>query len=353
MESQHPLKIDGSRDPHSTVLLVDSRGKVRTLKNFGLTIKLIAGFIGVSIIVWAVMGFHFTRLSVDKARLESDLSALQLRLDQAKRENELLMARVVIAESSNPNTAENRTSAPGPEVVEMEAGAPATKGSDSVREMPTTPVASATQTAVSAPPPPSKPLVEVGNFEARFREERSRLEVTYTLKNLGNAKVQGRSVAVLTTDATGKNGRLSLPRVWLEDGKPRGNRGRRFSIRRFMRVNLDREVDAPGVRINEAEVFIFADSGEMLTRKTFPLDLKLPEPAPPPPTPSPAETAAPESTSDASTPATETGASDVLGTLGSGADSAPGLPEVGSPEPAPTGESTEIQDEGNGDVPQQ
>ncbi len=349
MESQNPLKIDGGKDPHSTVLLVDSRGKVRTLKNFGRTIKLIAGFIGLSIVVWIVMGFFYTRLSMDNASLKSDLSALQIRLDQAKKENELLMARVVIAESSSPKAAK-----PGAGVIKTEAGDPVNKQSAPAREVLTAQSAAVTQAKASppAPKPPPKPRVEVGNFEARFQEDRSRLEVTYTLKNLGSTKAEGRSVAVLTTDATGKNSRLPLPRVWLEDGKPRGNRGRRFSIRRFMRVNMDREVDAPGARIKEAEVFIFADSGEMLTRKTFPLDLKLPEKKPSSPTPSPAEAAAPENTSDASAPVPETGASDVLGTLGSGADSPAGLPAVGSPDPAPAGESTEVQDEGEGEAPQ-
>lgn len=341
MANRHSTKSDGAKDPHSTVLLVDSRGKVRTVQNFGRKIRMLTWLIVLSLLLCGGMGYFYTRLSAENARLQSELSDARQRLEGARKENEVLMARVVIAESavSKPTKARGAAEAPSKrtdaKLAPVEpAPAPAVAERETPESLPKEP--EVTETAPVKPPPKLK--VEVGNFEMRFREDRSRIEVTYSLKNIGDVKAEGRSVVVLTTDASGPNSRLSIPRVWLEDGRPGGNRGRRFSIRKFMRVNLDREVDAPGVRIQRAEVFVFASSGELLTRKVFPADVKLPDkkpaqaaPAPDvePAKPAAAATPAPEvKTSQPALPPPS--ASDVLGSSSSGSEIPGSLIETGA-----------------------
>ncbi|MFZ7127743.1 MAG: hypothetical protein ACOWWM_16415 [Desulfobacterales bacterium] len=259
-----------AKDPHSTVLMVDSRGEVRTVENFGRKMKLAIWLILLSLGLCGVMGFFYTRQTAENLQLRSRLDDLRRQLDDARAENELLMARVVIAEASAPRVEDGEPSAvvdaggaetPIPAAAEPEGAA---------AEGPVAAVEASTAEALSVPE------VDVGNFEVRYRADRSRLEVAYALRNVGEGRAEGRSVAVLTTDAEGDNQVVTLPRVWVENGIPNGRRGRRFSIRRFLRVTLDRQVEAEGVRIETAEVFVFSSSGELLTRKTFPVDLQLP-----------------------------------------------------------------------------
>ncbi len=328
------------KDPHSTVLLVDSRGKVRTVSNFGRRMMVMTWLIALSLLLCGVMAFFYARIHGENNRLKADVADLQNRLEKATMDKELLMARVVIAESTTAKpAAESIAAAAAPK----EKAAPVVEPDKPVSKPQPEPESKPIETAKAETPP--KLAVEVGNFEARYRKDRSRIEVTYSLKNKGSTKAEGRSVAVLSTDGTGSDRLISIPRVWLENGRPQGNRGRRFSIRSFMRVNLDREVEAAGARITQAEVFVFSENGELLAQKRFPVALTLPNKEPvvlpkAPPKPDP------ESAAKPAPPAplvSEPEPSGSLQTLGIDTEAPVSLPVTGSsrlsPSDPPPGES--------------
>jgi outer membrane biosynthesis protein TonB len=319
--------------------LVDSRGKVRTVSNFGRRMTVMIWLIVLSLLLCGVMAFFYLRIHGENDRLRAEVADLQNSLEKATMDKELLMARVVIAESTTVKPAEESLSAAAP----LEEN-PAPVAEAERPESKPLPEPEPAPKEAAEPDPPPKPAVEVGNFEARYRKDRSRIEVAYSLKNTGSTKAEGRSVAVLSTDGAGGDRLIAIPRVWLENGRPQGNRGRRFSIRRFMRVNLDREVEVAGVRVTQAEVFVFAENGELLTRKRFPVALTLPEKeiaatpkTPPKPDPEPAPAAI---TTPPAPPVSDPQPSGSLQTLGIDTEAPVSLPVTGSsrlnpPDPPP------------------
>jgi hypothetical protein len=107
-----------------------------------------------------------------------------------------------------------------------------------------------------------------------------RVAARFVLRNTAKDPVEGRSVVVLRTDGDGRVWQ-TLPEVTLTDGKPRGDRGRRFSIRRYMNVKVDGDLAARGVRVTVAEVYVFDEGGRLLNAQRFPVDLAVPAGSPP------------------------------------------------------------------------
>jgi hypothetical protein len=265
----------GGRDPHATVIKVDSRGRMKTVAHFDSKVRAVVWLVAGSLLLCAVMGVLYRRESSENARLSAELERTRERNRALRSENERLMARLVIARPASAGEAAPTAAAPPAVTAPGDADAEAPEAAEGPGGPQDPADESAAGEVVFTDAPPSLD-VEVGNFEASYQKNGSRLKVTFSLRNTGEVKAEGRSVTVFTSDAPAPDDRISIPRVWLEDGLPRGNRGRRFSIRKFMRVNLEREVDLQGVRFRQAEVFVFADSGALITRQVFPLDLVLP-----------------------------------------------------------------------------
>jgi hypothetical protein len=132
--------------------------------------------------------------------------------------------------------------------------------------------------------------VVVENFKVTYEAADKTLASTFVIRNTGNSQAQGRAVVVLSANDDGAAPRLTLPPVPLKNNRPRGNRGRRFSIARFMRLQLQRKVAEPGLRYDSADVFVYDMQGKLLKEQTFTVAVEIPAPQPA----APAATVTPE-----------------------------------------------------------
>jgi hypothetical protein len=150
----------------------------------------------------------------------------------------------------------------------------------------------------AVPPKEVKPepvvSVAVEDLKVSYQVSEKSLATAFVIRNTGTAQAQGRAVVVLSSTDDDAAPRLTLPPVPLQNDRPRGNRGRRFSITRFMRLNLQRKVAEPGLRFDAADVFVFDMQGKLLQEKSFAVAVSVPaaEPAAPAPAVRPTKPAA-------------------------------------------------------------
>jgi hypothetical protein len=104
-----------------------------------------------------------------------------------------------------------------------------------------------------------------------------RLKHEFVIKNTGQGSAGGRAVVVLHTEEGRSQLRFAVPSVPLRDGQPIGNRGRRFSISRFMTLTLKRKFAEPGTQFVRASVYAYTLEGKKLLEKTFDVTLTIPE----------------------------------------------------------------------------
>jgi hypothetical protein len=203
--------------------------------------------------------------------LAEEITALQ-------QENELLKARAVRMEAQAA-TAE-KTTVPEARVASVSPQAEAAPP-------PTAPKTEAT--ASSAVPPPAakpavaepekkkEPQVDVEGLKLAYRADTETIEAEFVIKNTGQSAAGGRAVVVLHTDEGASPLRFALPSVPLRNGQPLGNRGRRFSISRFMTLTLQRKFAEPGTQFVRAAVYAYTLEGKQLLEKPFDVTLAIPE----------------------------------------------------------------------------
>ena len=291
-------------ETNRTVLMVDGHGRIRTIHKFHQKLG-----IGIALVVFALLTaagafWMYTGGLQVQAELRQQIDALRAQVAEAEHQQELLLARAVKAEariaSGDPQEASSAAAPAAPPVVKARA--------KNKRPTPQSGAAKAEARAVEvkpAKPAPPKPepapqpepvvSVVVDKFKVTYLETEKALAADFIIRNTGNAQAQGRTVVVLSSKADTTTPRLTLPPVPLRDDRPRGNRGRRFSITRFMQVKLQRKVAEPGLQFDAANVFVFNMQGKLLQEKTFEVAVRIPEEKPPVPAAvaAPAASAAP------------------------------------------------------------
>jgi hypothetical protein len=124
--------------------------------------------------------------------------------------------------------------------------------------------------------------VDAEALKVDYQAEDETITAQFKIKNTGSGTAGGRAVVVLQTEEGRSQLRFALPSVPLREGRPIGNRGRRFSISRFMTLKLDRRFAEPGTRFVRAIVYAYTLDGRPLLDKTFDVDLAIPEKEAPP-----------------------------------------------------------------------
>ncbi len=291
-------------ETNRTVLMVDGHGRIRTIHKFHQKLG-----IGIALVVLALLAaagavWMYADGLLIQAELREQIDALRAKVAEAEHQQELLLARAVKAEARvAPNDAPGNSSTP-PRVTPPDASAKvkAPRPAPKSNTVAATPPAVDAQTAKPAPPQPKpapkpEPVigVAVDKFKVAYREAEKSLSANFVIRNTGNTQAQGRTVVVLSKKDDTATPRLTLPPVPLRDNRPRGNRGRRFSITRFMQVKLQRKVAEPGLQFDAADVFVFDMQGKLLQEETFAVAVRIPEEKPPAPAVAlpPSEPAAP------------------------------------------------------------
>lgn len=262
-----------------TVLLVDGQGRIRRIPHFRQKLWAIIGLSVVALTIAAVMGLLYGGTLRKQMALAETVGTLEEEITALQQENELLKARAVRMEAQAA-TAEKTTV---PAEARVASVAPQT-------EAPPPSTAPKTEaTASSAVPPPAakpataepeqkkEPQVDVEGLKLAYRADTETIEAEFVIKNTGQSAAGGRAVVVLHTDEGASPLRFALPSVPLRNGQPLGNRGRRFSISRFMTLTLQRKFAEPGTQFVRAAVYAYTLEGKQLLEKLFNVTLAIPE----------------------------------------------------------------------------
>jgi hypothetical protein len=251
------------RDRRWTLLFIGDRGKTITFKNFkGVVITVIFMLLATAAVAG---GFYY--LYRDETRksdtLQNEMDNLQRVLTSLRNEKEILMARLVVAESRVKETyTKNDTPEPEPE------NEPARVRLSGVT------LQSDQKSGSSQSEPMFK--VDVDGFIVFHEPDINMLRVEYKVRNVGSKEqpVSGKTVVVLKNTDEPQSKWLPLPSVPLVSGKPTGQWGRSFSIFNFRTIRF-KVNDQPGPdQFNTATVFVYSLTGDMLLEKDFAVGIK-------------------------------------------------------------------------------
>ena len=275
-------------DKSWTVLLVDGHGRIRRIRNFRRKLWLLIGFSAGALALAAVMGVLYGGMMHKQDTLADEIDRLEDRIVALQQQNELLKARAVRLEALADNAGPPAASGPLPAAEPAKTAAPPQPAAPlavtaAKAESPETPEVPAEEPSevkaeqIAMPQVQRDPQVDAENLKIAYQAETETVEAQFVIKNTGQGPAGGRAVVVLHTEEGRSQLRLALPSVPLREGRPVGNQGRRFSISRFMTLNLERRFAEPGTRFVQAVVYAYTLEGRPLLDKTFDVSLAIPE----------------------------------------------------------------------------
>jgi hypothetical protein len=282
MSIHKPIKSKGpGADRRWTLLFIGDHGNVITLKNFK-AIVIGAGSLFFLAVVFAVVLF-FQNQGVLKQNkdLQKHFTDSSKQIEKLRHEKEILMARLVRAETRTKENVAGERLIPQKTIVAQPA-APSPQVASNPKPVKTVEKKSAVpQTATPKPAPPetdeAEPVISVAleNFRVSRESGNKNLNAQFKIKKTSTApqQVAGRVVVVLKGDDLQVDQWLAMPAVGLAGGKPSGKRGRSFSIQRFLTMNLTSKAPDYSDQFQFATVYVFSKSGELLLEQEFSVEL--------------------------------------------------------------------------------
>jgi hypothetical protein len=268
-------------DRHWTLLFIGDHGRVITLKRFkGL---MLLGVLALSISIALALGFYFFSHDIiaEKKQLETELKNIEKQLKVLRHEKDVLMTRLVLAESRVQDTLSDRTddqavetSAQQVVVAFKENAAPTVVAENEPAPATPAPHPSETEPVIAQPEPQLSVVIE--GFQSAYSARDNSIQVQFKVKNTSpnSQYVAGYTVVVLKGPQIEPRNWIAIPRVPLAEGKPAGrNRGYSFGINHFMTVRLKTAAPKSLDKFQTATVFVFTRSGELLLEQDFPASL--------------------------------------------------------------------------------
>ena len=248
-------------DRRWTLLFLGSRGKTVTFHHFKAVvftaILILLASTAVSTWFW-----HQNRsVRSDNRALRGEIENMKQAVDSVRDEKDILTARLVVAESRVAELIGK--SAPAKKIEEGQ-----TSGKQPVKKP---------EAALSVIEKPEPPLnVDVRNFIVYFEPDINTLRVEYKLLNTGRKgnPVSGRTMVIMKEDENQPDDWLVMPPVPLVDNRPKGNRGKYFSINRFRTVRFKANDQIGPDQYKSAAVFVFSSNGTLLLEKVFPVGIQ-------------------------------------------------------------------------------
>ncbi len=241
-----------SKRKYHTLILLGDDGKVKHIRIIrGMIIALLL----VQIVILCSGAYFFSsgmRLVEDKKVMENKLIVAQKNYMTIRDEKDMLMARLVLAES----------------LINKETGGGISK----------TAATSASASAAKIPPAPvNSGRISITNIIFFHEAGANRLKIQVDLKNNHDSKqVSGYSFVILKENDIDEAGWLPVPFVSLVSKRPAEiNKGRYFSTAKFTTVNLTTNIRAVPPRFKLATVYLYSVSGELLLEKDFPVSLRV------------------------------------------------------------------------------
>jgi hypothetical protein len=264
-----------SSDTRWTLLFIGNRGKPIKLKRFKGMVIFNLLILCVVIVLAAGLFMWNRNILHEKNQLESHLNKLEELNQELRHEKDILLTRMVVAESRTP---EKQGRAPEKQIDEE---SPRQTAQDTTDAEPSVPAAMTTtktedQNQVKVQPdsdPPGSGLsVAIENFKLSVKSGNNSLRVQFKLKNTSpySQHVSGHAIVVLKGEEIQQNQWVSLPRISLIEGKPTGRQqGNAFGISNFKIMRFTASKPHSPDKFQTASVYVFAQTGELLLEQDF------------------------------------------------------------------------------------
>jgi len=289
-QAGRPLKPGkrSKQDRRWTLLFIGNHGRTITLKRFKGIVILFFVVLAVAIGASAGLFIWNQKIIMDNHDLKEDLRIFDERLDTLRHDKDILMTRLVLAESRVQESLGGKTEKP----VENKSAIQEKSSSDNEgksnqvgakkMERPTTKPAEPQQNRESSD---SVLSVAIEDFQISNLSDGNGLKVLFKIKNTSSnsQRISGHTVVILKGEQTDW---LPIPWMPLVDGRPTGKqRGHSFGINYFKTMRLSARSPKFPEKFQTASVYVFTRKGELLLEKGYPVKLppskpKDTEPAP-------------------------------------------------------------------------
>lgn len=253
-----------------SILFLGDHGQIisiRTPKKLVITLAIVL-VIAIVSFSWLLIIFKSTR--EDNKNLSNALDISRQKVMSLRDEKDLLMVRLVVAESKVKNRDADISPDTDPS-VETRAdsktiGKPASLPNKKQVEQ---------KTAFAQPEKLKRTTIE--DFIASFETDTAALKLQFKIINSSkdSQPVSGHGFVILKQNEDDQSSWLTFPSVPLVSGKPAPfKKGQYFSILRFKVIKFKTQNEADPKRFKTATVFVFTTTGELLLEKSFPIEIK-------------------------------------------------------------------------------
>ena len=265
-------------DRRWTLLFIGDHGRVVTLKRFKGYVFLAVFIFLMAAAAIVLLYRHNQNIILDNDKLHSSLEILQKRVKALRHEKEILMARLVLAESrvKESHGAGGKTVNRGEKprkAVDLKKFSDDIKSVDADVTTKKSAVKAPAKAIVASQPLTSNLSVDVDNFNIISMADPTKLKIQFKVKNTSpnSQRVAGHSIVVLNGDPRKPSKWLSIPQMKLVNGKPTGKRrGHAFAINYFRTMRFTANVPPSPDQYKSATVYVFSGNGELLLEKNFP-----------------------------------------------------------------------------------
>ncbi len=271
-----------------TLLFVDNHGKTISIRRFrGFAITSIF-FLIILITATVCLYFLFKNEGEKNKNLMNTLAQFQQQVVSLKNDKEVLMARLVVAESKiESSQVKTEETLPEPErMLDNTALIISSKENESdATDIEKIDLFNRTQTEEklttlepNASVQPAKPLrITVDKFNIYHKPDINTLIIEFTLRKIGpkTELVSGDVIVVLKDDEVKMDNWITVPSgAVVSEQLSRKKKGHAFSIYRFVTLKFKVKGETSPDRFKIATVFIFSPKGDLLLKKDFPIEIK-------------------------------------------------------------------------------
>ena len=308
-------------DNRWTLIFIGNHGKTITLNRFKGMVMLACLVVCISIAIAVGLLYLSLNTRLEKNQFESDLQDLKTQIKAIRYEKDVLMTKLVLAESRSKASPAKIPSKP------IESATPPQNTNDYEKPRQSTPQAKTrketplvekTESPAAANPSEAGLSVALEDFKLSPRVDENLLRVQFKIKNTSSnaQRVSGHAIVVLKGAQLLPHKWLSIPAVSLSDGKPTGRqRGYTFGINYFKTMRFKTNLPKSIAIYETATVFIFTRKGELLLEQDFPVNLSAALPTTTSKPPSVAASNAPTTTQPATSGPATPSADDIHNTL--------------------------------------
>lgn len=265
-----------NQDRRWTLMFIGNHGRTITLKRFKSVVILIFTVLVVSIGISAGLFVWNQKIIMDNHDLKDDLKNLNERIDNLRYDKDILMTRLVLAESrvqenlsgQTEKSAANKLSNQEPIRSDNDA-----KTNPLAAKKIKQPAPKQTEPLQNSAPIDSGLSVAIENFQISNLSATNRLGIRFKIKNttLNSQRVSGHTIVVLKGEQTNW---LPIPWMPLVDGRPTGKqRGHSFGINYFKTMRLSIQSPKFPENFQTASVYVFTREGQLLLEKAYPVKL--------------------------------------------------------------------------------